>query len=82
MIIRSLGKQVNTALRFLEMLYEKPIVSVPKAAKTLILSQPAARSAVNSLEKLKILRETSGKKRDRVYIYHDYLDIIREGTEI
>ena len=79
--ISRLGKAAPTALSLLNMLYLSPIATVPGVAKTLGVSQPAARNAVNALVDLGILLETSGKKRDRVYLYESYLSIIREGTE-
>ena len=34
-----------------------------------------------SLENLGLLREVTGRQRDRIYIYQPYLDLLREGTE-
>ncbi len=34
------------------------------------------------LESLGILRETTGRKRDRTYRYAGYLDLLRAGTEL
>jgi hypothetical protein len=34
------------------------------------------------LKKVQILRETTGRKRDKLYVYSDYLDILAEGTKI
>jgi Fic family protein len=74
--ISTLKKASATAIRLLDLLYSQPLVSVPSVAKKLKVTAPAARKAINNLEKLKILKEISGKKRDRVYLYEPYFSII------
>ncbi len=56
-----------------------PQVSVPFLAKALNLTPPTVRDALNNLQSIGILEEISGKKRDRVYVYRQYLDILEEG---
>ncbi len=80
--INSLGRTSANSLRLLDLLYQKPLIKVPKVAINLGLSQPAARKAINNLQELKILTEISGKRRDRVYFYESYMGIIMEGTEL
>jgi len=50
--------------------------------KALGVTAPSVRSAVKNLEKLRILREITGKQRDRVYIYDPYMKILDKGTEL
>lgn len=66
------------AIRLLELLPSRPIVTVPLAAEMLGMSAPTARKAIELLEGLGVLRETTGKQRDRVYAYHEYLQILTE----
>ncbi len=77
-----LGKASPTALALLDMLYRRPYVTIPYVARELGISSPAASKAVANLTTLGILKEVSGKKRDRVFLHESYLSIIREGTEI
>jgi Fic family protein len=77
-----LGKAAPTALKLLEMLYRRPYVTIPYVAKEIGISSPAASKAANNLAALGILKEVSGKKRDRVFLHESYLAIIREGTEL
>lgn len=37
---------------------------------------PTARKAVEVLERIGVLRETSGRQRDRVYAYQAYLQAL------
>ena len=79
--IDQLGRSAGSALRVHLLLQESPILSVPRAARQLSLSAPTVRTAVNNLQRLGLLREVSGKQRDRVYVYHPYMTILAEGTE-
>ena len=45
------------------------------------MTAPTARSALNLMTNLDILKEVSGKKRDKVYVYRKYLDILESDAE-
>lgn len=64
------------AIQLLDLLPSNPMVTVPRATKLLRATAPTARKAVELLEELGVLRETSGKRRDRVYAYHAYLQAL------
>ena len=64
------------AIRLLDVLPEHPVVTVPRIAKLLKISAPTARKAVELAFNAGVLRETSGKQRDRVFAYHKYLQIL------
>lgn len=70
------------ALRLFELLPRYPVVSVGFAIKQLGVSKPTAGRAVEALEKAGVLVETTGKKRDRSWVYQHYLDKLRVGTEL
>jgi DNA-binding MarR family transcriptional regulator len=44
------------------------------------LSQPTETSVLKRLEAMGLVREITGKARDRVYVYRDYPDILEEGA--
>ncbi len=67
------------AIRLLDLLPSTPVVTVPCASELLGLTAPPARKAIELLEQIGVLRETSGKQRDRVYAYHDYLELLTES---
>jgi Fic family protein len=62
-------------------LQSKPIISIPLTAKALGLSVPTITAALAHLQKLGIVREMTGRQRNRLFIYKKYLDILNEGTE-
>lgn len=66
------------AIRLLDHLPANPMVTVPRASRLLGTTAPPARKAIELLEHLGVLRETTGKQRDRVYAYHAYLDMLTE----
>ncbi len=70
------------AVRLFELLPRHPVVSVAFAIKELGVSKPTAGRAIEVLEKAGILLETTGKKRDRSWVYQRYLDKLRVGTEL
>lgn len=79
--IASLGRQANSALRVHEILQRRPIISASTAAKMLLLSETTVRASLKQLEKLEIVREATGKDRNRLYIYDVYMSILDEGTK-
>lgn len=64
------------AIQLLDQLPKHPVMTGPRAAEVLGLTVPPARKAIELLARLDVLRETTGKQRDRVYAYHDYLRIL------
>jgi Fic family protein len=70
------------AVRLFELLPRHPLVSVVFAIEQLGVSKPTAGRAVEALEKAGVLVETTGKKRDRSWVYQRYLDRLRVGTEL
>jgi Fic family protein len=78
--IAEVGRPSVSAAQLHGLLQRKPVISVPSAAKELGLSAPTVRAAVERLERLGLLREITGKRRDRLYLYEPYLRILEEGT--
>lgn len=68
------------AVGILERLFQKPYVSVNEVAKEFSISFQAASNLVSQLEDTGILQEITGKKRDKRFIYGEYISILSEGT--
>lgn len=79
--IETLGRPAGSALRVHQYLQGKAITSVAMAAKALKVTEPTVRSSLAHLEKLRIVREMTGRQRNRLFVYDKYLDILDEGTE-
>ncbi|MFH1754503.1 MAG: Fic family protein [Candidatus Latescibacterota bacterium] len=80
--IDGLGRRSPTAGRLHELLQRHPITTVSSAADTLKLTAPTVRGAIEALERLGIVREVTGMKRDRIYSYEGYVSILDQGTEL
>lgn len=70
------GRTTVAAIQLLECLPSSPIVTVARATNRLGITAPTARKAIELLESLDVLREMSGKQRDRVYAYHAYMQVL------
>ena len=79
--IEGLGRPAPSALRVHQYLQSKPILSVRSAADAIHLSAPTVRKSVGHLIDLGLVREITGKQRDRLFVYSGYLDILNQGTE-
>jgi Fic family protein len=79
--IESLGIAAGNALRVHSLLQRKPVVSVAAATDDLNLSAPTVRSAIDNLQNIGLVSEATGKKRDRLFVYSRYLDILQEDTD-
>lgn len=64
------------AVRLLDLLPSNPVVTLPLAIELLGVSKPTVIKAIEALEETGILKETSGRRRDRVYAYQKYLDVL------
>ena len=79
--IEELGRPASSALRVYHALQQNIILSIPGAARRTKLSQPAVTKAFRNLERLGIVREKTGGRRNRLFVYQNYLKILAEGTE-
>jgi len=65
------------SLRLLDMLLRQPVVSVKMVQQHLNCSYPTANSTVAGLEKLGILREFTGRGRNRRFRYDAYIELFQ-----
>ena len=79
--IQGLGRAASSALRVHEALQRRPVASVARLVAETKLTTPTVTGALAGLGELKISREITGRRRNRVFSYHAYLDTLGEGTE-
>jgi len=79
--IEATGRRAGSALRVHEALQARAILSLPALRDRTGLSFPAAASAVELLADLGIVREMTGRRRNRLFAYDRYLAVLSEGTE-
>lgn len=75
--IMELGKRSKVGHELLKILYSDPIMNSKKIAEKLKISPPSAHSLVQQFEKLGILKEMTGFKRNRLYVFSEYVQLFK-----
>lgn len=68
--------------RLFEELPRHPVVTIRSVTEICATTKPTATKAVDSLCEAAILVETSGRRRDRVFHYGAYMELLKVGTEV
>ncbi len=79
--IRSLGRIAGSCLQLHELLQQKVIVNIPGATEALAINRTTIGNCVRRLQELDIVREITGQRRNRLFVYDRYVQILSEGTE-
>lgn len=79
-IIEKRGRRAGSALRVHDGIKARPLSTMQEVCRNTGLSFPAASSAMNLLVELKIARELTGKRRNRLFAYDGYLKVLGRGT--
>ncbi len=67
-----LNRKAEKGREFINYLYSQPIVSIDDVVNFLKITKKSAISLVNDFERLKILNESTGYKRNRQFVFEDY----------
>ena len=65
----------------LDTLRQRPLCSLRQLAASAGISFPTASKAMLMLVETGIARELTGQRRNRVFVYDAYLNILNEGGE-
>lgn len=76
--IEQQGRRSGSALRVHEALKARPISSLPAIGRATGLSFPTTAAAVELLVSMKIVRELTGKRRNRLFVYDKFLSVLNE----
>jgi Fic family protein len=76
--IYTLGKKVNVAKLLLDYLFQQPVVDADMIAKRLGISRVSAYKIIEDFTRLGILREMTGAKRNRMYIFEEYFTLFKQ----
>jgi Fic family protein len=79
--METLGRGAASAFRVHEYLQRKPIAGIRAMEKDLGLTYPTVAGALARMKKLGIVKELTGFKRNRVFAYAPYVELLSEGTE-
>lgn len=70
-----LGKKTKLAQQFIRILYSNPITDSQEVAKRLLINASTAIRLLEDFVRLEILKEVTGYKRNRVFIFYKYMDL-------
>jgi Fic family protein len=73
--ILQLGKRATKGQALLRELYSQPVMSANDIANKLGITHQSASSLIRSFEEMKILREITGRKKDRLFVFSEYLSL-------
>jgi Fic family protein len=62
-------------LRLVDELFADPAISAPQAAKMLRINAASVQRLIDKLVRGRVLREVTGKRRNRVYVAQDIVDV-------
>jgi Fic family protein len=78
---QGVGRGAANALRTLDALRQRPLCSLRQLCQDTTMTFPTAARSIQTLESLGIVRELTGQRRNRVFVYDGYLSILNEGGE-
>lgn len=73
----ALGRRAGRGHVLLDRLFMQPAVSSRTVQRMLEIRQPSADRLIEGLRELGVLAERTGFKRNRFYVYREYLDLFR-----
>lgn len=78
--MEQLGRLSGSCLQVHHALRRRPVATIAGLGKETGLSAPTITKVLHQLKDMGLVRETTGRKRNRVFTYSRYLDILVEGT--
>lgn len=72
----------SSVLQVHQCLLAQPITTAGRLAETTGLSMPTINKALEKLESLGVIKELTSQKRNRLFSYTTYMEILNRGTEL
>lgn len=76
--IAASGRRANSAIRAHHEFMQRPLLTISAVRDRSGLSFSTADAAVQHLERLGVVEEITGRRRDRRYVYADYLNTLNQ----
>jgi Fic family protein len=74
---QTLGSRAAKAQKIINYLYKKPVIDAIRVSEIAEISMASAYKLINDLEKLNILKESTGAQRGRIWTYPSYFNIFK-----
>ncbi|MBL7085580.1 MAG: Fic family protein [Candidatus Cloacimonetes bacterium] len=78
-IIKS-GRAAENIKLIINLFYKKPVLTVKEISMELQLSERTIRNLVTELINRKIIEESTGNKRNRIFVFEKYLDLFKDKS--
>ena len=79
-LLPATNRKNDNARRVFDYIEQYPIIDIRKTSQALGLSYNTVSTAVNKLVQAGILTDTTNNSRNRVFVYEEYLNIIKRDT--
>lgn len=74
--------RIRKGIDLLELLFRYPIISISEVKNRLQIAFGTANRLINDFVRLGILKDITVRKRNRLFGYAKYLDLLRSGTDL
>jgi len=78
--LRALGRRAGSERAVFDEFTRKPLLTVAQLATNTSLSPLTVRKSISALESLGLLAETTGQRRNRIWLYPGYYALLSEGA--
>lgn len=78
---KDVGRAI-AAQTLLDYLFQSPFTNVSEAAKALRITYPTANNLMARFAHLGLVEETSGRDRNRVFVYKPYVDLLNRNIAV
>jgi len=79
--VQSMGRISGSAYRVFDLMAERPLLSIPSACLKTGLVPNTVIKVMGALQKAGIVKEITGRKRNKLFSYDRYMKVLSEGTE-
>jgi len=76
--IHAVGRSASTTLRVFDALCRRPITNISDLSERTKISFPTVKNALANLENLGIVKERTGNRRNRVFVYESYMRLLSD----
>lgn len=80
-LVHGLGRASGSAALVHDLAVREIVLTIPWAARSINVSKPTAAKSLAHLVSLGVLDEITGRARNRVFVYREYLSLLQEGTD-
>ena len=80
--IKHSGQLAASSLRIHRVLQERPVLSASYAAENAGISLPTVYNAIRHLQSMGIVKEVTGKKKNRIFVYAEYSRILSKTSDL